>query len=521
MISWNNKIDCWKNYYNHIVFMVPKEFYTNKMDYGENARLIYYLVSRVEVATEVIKQENDSGLLFTRLTTLLERLIENCGKRITLCELLIQFKHDYQYTEEEIINGVKELYKLRVLGLADELMEVEPFVDMLRKEYKATPLCMEVLFSYIYKKMGVPYMFAPSKFTFVITNKCNAKCSTCYRGKIKAEPTLQYKEELTTKDVFNVIEQLHKIGTDRLKFLGGEPFCRKDIFEIIGYAHRHNMITEISTNGLALAEKDNINKLKALNRTLLNIQISIDGMENGQNKQRVGADFNTVVQAMDNMNNEGIRFSTNTIVSRTNMNEMDELIQFLSKYNVSSRFQIMKACGVAKENLENILTPLEKKQIIGIIDSAAKKYCANVRNSIIFHPFASKSKKETDYKAVYHRCRSCTYGMALNPEGYVLPCEFLEPFPIFRCENVKNKSVLDIWHESVVFKKLRYVKVEGRCSKCEYSAICEMGCFAETMGLTNSIAASDPVCWYEPKSGKVSFPETNEYILMNYEGEMI
>lgn len=332
---------------------------------------------------------------------------------------------------------------------------------------------------------------------------------------------MQYDKELTTKEVFEIIHYLHKIGTDRIKFLGGEPFCRNDIFEILQFAHGLNMITEISTNALALAEDANIQKLKKLNACLLNIQISIDGMEKGQNRQRVGADFHTVVKAMDNLFRNHIIFSTNTIVSRINKNEIEEFICFLSKYHIISRFQIMKACGVATENLDNILTPEEKRQVIDVIDKAALKYKVNVKNAIVFHPFAREGiKAESERPAVYHRCRSCTYGMAINPEGYALPCEFLEPFPLFRCENVKDESVLDIWHQSNTFKKLRYIKVQGKCAECEYSSVCEMGCFAETLGLTGSIGASDPVCWYEPGSKLVSFPKTNDYIKINCEREI-
>ncbi|MGN1197469.1 MAG: radical SAM/SPASM domain-containing protein [Acetatifactor sp.] len=520
MITWNNvEINRWEEYDNYFVFMVPKEFYTVKCDYGKNAELVSYLVSRVEIATERLRDKNDFDYLFVLYTPILNEIIEVCKKEITYSELIFSLEQAGRYSRENVIDAVKILYKLRLIGFAKDIEEVGVFCTNMRKNSKATPLSMEILYSYIYKKMGIPYMFAPSKFTFVVTNKCNARCTTCYRGHINIDKSLKYTRELTTEEIFEIINYLHQIGTDRIKLLGGEPFCREDIFEILNYAHNFNMITEISTNGLALAEKENIEKVKKLNACLLNIQISIDGMEKGQNLQRVGADFDKVVRAMDNLKEENLLFSTNTIVSRVNKDEIDDLICFLAKYNVSSRFQIMKACGTGAENLENILTPFEKREVIKLIDNAAIKYHANVRNSVVFHPFVNNEKTIDLGPATYHRCRSCTYGMAITPEGYALPCEFLEPFSAFRCENVKEKSIMDIWHENSTFKKLRYVQVQGKCAKCEYSAVCEMGCFAETMGLTGDIMSSDPVCWYEPRSGMVTFPETNEYIEENCKGE--
>lgn len=522
MLIWNSKrFESLEDMCGKWVFFVPKEFYTCKRDYGSDAKLVTYLVSRVDISMEMLRNKNDFECLFMLYTPLLGSILNYCEKNRKYEEIILELMKEDAYEETAIKTAISGLYNLRILGFADDMKEVARFQNEMRTIFKASPLSTEILYSYIYKKYGVPYMFAPSKFAFVVTNKCNARCNTCYRGRIETDKSLKYDKELTTQEIFEVIQYLHRIGTDRIKFLGGEPFCRNDIFEILEFAQSLNMITEISTNALALAEEANIRKLKKLNACLLNIQISIDGMENGHNLQRVGADFHTVVKAMDNLFREHIAFSTNTIVSRINKNEIEEFLCFLSKYHIVSRFQIMKACGMATENLENILTPEEKKDVINVIDEAALKYKVNVKNSIVFHPFVHEdTKAESEHPAVYHRCRSCTYGMAINPEGYALPCEFLEPFPSFRCENVKDKSILDIWHENDIFKKLRYIKVQGKCAECEYSSVCEMGCFAETLGLTGSIEAADPVCWYEPGSKLVSFPQTNDYIKINCEREM-
>ena len=69
MITWNNvEINRWEEYDNYFVFMVPKEFYTVKCDYGKNAELVSYLVSRVEIATERLRDKNDFDYLFVLYT---------------------------------------------------------------------------------------------------------------------------------------------------------------------------------------------------------------------------------------------------------------------------------------------------------------------------------------------------------------------------------------------------------------------------------------------------------------------
>ena len=492
--------------------IVPREFYTIKTDYGVKGTIKKYLVSRVEIQ---FSAGSDFECLFIECTDNLLRVLEICKVPGTVEYLCEQVEEVCNCTQEEAMHLLYSIFRLRLLVIGKD-------EEAFRSEYaktgfiKASPLCMEILYSYISKKFGIPYMFAPSKFTFVVTNKCNAKCKTCYRGSISGNKERKYTKELTTDEIKEVIDYLKAIGTDRVKFLGGEPFCREDIFEILDYAHAQNMMTEISTNGLMLAKDEYLDQIEKLNPKLLNIQISIDGLEESQNLQRAGASFTKVVEAMDKLTERKIDFTTNTIVSRVNMNEIEDFAKFLSKYNIYSRFQIMKACGTGAENFSMIPSPAEKKAIIAKIDEVKEKYHLDINNSVIFHPFARTDiAPRPDLTATYHRCRACTYGMAVDPEGYAMPCEFLEPFPNFIVENIKDVKILDIWHKNELFRRLRYVKVNGRCAKCEYSYNCEMGCFSETYGIVHNINASDPVCWYEPGSNIVEFPNANDYIAEN------
>jgi MoaA/NifB/PqqE/SkfB family radical SAM enzyme len=62
-----------------------------------------------------------------------------------------------------------------------------------------------------------------------ITKKCNLKCKHCrsvdyYDGK-KGEGII----DLSTKEVFKVIDDIARNGVTRIHFLGGEPFMMKDL----------------------------------------------------------------------------------------------------------------------------------------------------------------------------------------------------------------------------------------------------------------------------------------------------
>ena len=495
--------------------LVPEEFFVIRKDYGRNGILTNYWISRLVTDLDELVRRNDFECLFIELNDEAEGLVRNlCNGHLKLHEITL-LSASYGHSEISLFEVLRKLTKLRVIFWADSPSHIDQFKKSLLQRYTATPLPGEILYTYIYNCYGIPYMFAPTKFSFVVTDKCNAKCKTCYRGTISFNKEAKYQDELSTQELIQTLQYLRSIGTDRIKFLGGEPLCRQDIFTLIDFANRQNMITELSSNGLLLADDKYIQEVASLNPCLSNIQISIDGMEYGQNTQRTGADFYTVVKAFEKMKRAGLNFTTNTIVSRVNMSEIDELIKMIAEFGVEGRFQIMKACGIGQENFSLIPSPAEKKQIISIINTAAAKYGARIKNAVIFHPFVSaKNQSQSNKKAKYHRCRACTYGMALSPQGYALPCEFLEPFHEFQDFNIKEHSILDIWHTSSIFQKLRTVEVQGKCAICEYSGRCEMGCFAETYGLTGQIDAPDPVCWYQCDEN-VYYPESNDYIVAN------
>ena len=81
-----------------------------------------------------------------------------------------------------------------------------------------------------------------------LTWRCNAACSFCYLG--KTGRLNRRLPELSGADIKAFMRRF-PAGT-RFYFSGGEPFLRKDIFEILAYAAGRGFSWGVNTNGLAL-----------------------------------------------------------------------------------------------------------------------------------------------------------------------------------------------------------------------------------------------------------------------------
>ena len=74
----------------------------------------------------------------------------------------------------------------------------------------------------------------------------------------------------------------------------GEPLLNKDVYEMIGYAHKHHIVTCVSTNFTVFSEAA---AEKMIASGLDEIILSVDGAsQETYEKYRIGGDFNKVVE---------------------------------------------------------------------------------------------------------------------------------------------------------------------------------------------------------------------------------
>jgi MoaA/NifB/PqqE/SkfB family radical SAM enzyme len=82
-----------------------------------------------------------------------------------------------------------------------------------------------------------------------VTRRCNSRCSFCPIGNEKNEIK---KGEVGTAEMKRIFDQFNELNIIAVSFLGGEPFLRKDVFELASYASSNGIISQVSTNGLLL-----------------------------------------------------------------------------------------------------------------------------------------------------------------------------------------------------------------------------------------------------------------------------
>src|SRR4030095_1766374 len=94
--------------------------------------------------------------------------------------------------------------------------------------------------------------------------------------------------------------------------------------------------------------------------------------------------------------------------------------------------------------------------------------------------------------------------MLVTPRGDVMPCHAASVIPGLRFDNVKEKSIKEIWEFSEAFQKFRGEDwMQQPCKTCDRRAQDFGGCRCQATLLAGDATATDPVCSLSPRRSKV------------------
>ena len=246
----------------------------------------------------------------------------------------------------------------------------------------------------------------PLAVSWSLTNRCNFRCRYCNIWKIKSK-------ELTTKQVFSVIDELAKMGTQRISFSGGEPMLRKDIGQIIDYCNRKRISTSMNSTGIFVKER--IKELKNLDL----LKLSLDGPKEIHDFVRGSGSYKAVIEAANTAKKNNIKIAFTSTLTKFNINKIDFLLKKCKEYNAIMAFNPLKLLYRGVEDINKIAPKKEdyKKTIKKLI---IKKKNGNIyiRNSIRGLEHSYNWPKYDKIK-----CASGKIFCMIKTNGDVIPCD--------------------------------------------------------------------------------------------------
>ncbi|MDZ7722022.1 MAG: radical SAM protein [candidate division KSB1 bacterium] len=162
----------------------------------------------------------------------------------------------------------------------------------------------------------------PVRGTLTLTYRCNNDCRHCWVREAPGDP--KKKEELSTEEWIDLIDQARAMGTREWSITGGEPMLRPDFLEIFQQATRQYRRYSLNTNGTFLTPK--IAKQIAANPKG-RIMVALYGATEDVNDHitRNPGSYQAALRGMRYLKEAGVKFEVQIVPMRDNIHQLEDM----------------------------------------------------------------------------------------------------------------------------------------------------------------------------------------------------
>lgn len=325
-----------------------------------------------------------------------------------------------------------------------------------------------------------------------VTGRCNYRCRHCFMD--APDGALG---ELSTKEALALIDQMAACGVLRVDITGGEPFVRKDIWQLVDRILSYKMVIgKIYTNGWLLNEKvlDEFEK-RGMKPA---VSISFDGVGWHDWMRGVQGAENAALRALRLCKERGFRTDVEMCIHRGNVDCLPETIRVLREEGVTD----LKVSNVAQTELwqcnseGNAMTPQEYTDAmiryipqyfqagcpIDLVISGVVVLRNNKPYKIVAEPYDG-----TEKCLDCHMCGATRWACYVTPEGRLLPCMPMtasteqDRFPKVQEIGLKQGLSDSYYMEFVNGRVKDLLEANEECGSCPYRLRCGGGCRANAL----------------------------------------
>ncbi len=340
-----------------------------------------------------------------------------------------------------------------------------------------------------------------------LVRRCNLTCKHCYS--ISADKN--FSGELSTAEVFEVMDDLKAFHVPVLILSGGEPLLRPDIFDIARRAKAMGFYVGLSTNG-TLVNESNVAEIAATGFDY--VGISLDGLRETHDKfRRKEGAFDAALNGIRLCRDAGAKVGMRFTLTQDNAQDLPALLDlmqaeridkfYLSHLNYAGRGNKnrkddahFRTTRIALDLLfdrcwRQVQAGQPKEYVTGNNDADGVYLLNWVRQH---HP---EQAEHIERKLVQWGGNSSGVNIAnIDNLGSVHPDTMWWDYPL---GNVRERPFSEIWMDTsdplMAGLKQATRPVEGRCAVCEYRAMCNGNTRVRAWQTTNNFWAEDPGCY--------------------------
>ena len=311
----------------------------------------------------------------------------------------------------------------------------------------------------------------PIAGNFELTARCNFNCPMCYVHMSEEEVSKKGKE-LTAKHWIKIAEDAKNQGMVFVLLTGGEPFIRKDFFEIYGAMKKMGLLVSINSNA-SMLEGEILEKL--LQDPPVRMNISLYGGCNETYEKMCGLPmYERVLKNILKLKEHGVSVSINLSITPYNCHDLEAIYDIVTRYEIPVRASsYMYPPARLEKELEgygNRLSPEDsakysvKWDLLRFSEEEFEKRAEAIKNLVLVEPEECYIDSEEVFDGV--KCRAGSSSFWMTWDGEMRPCGMMPGPTAYPLRDGFDKAWEDIKNATA------QIKQPAKCVTCPKSEVC-------------------------------------------------
>jgi heme d1 biosynthesis radical SAM protein NirJ len=340
-----------------------------------------------------------------------------------------------------------------------------------------------------------------------LIRRCNLTCKHCYS--ISADK--DFPGELSTQEVFAVMDDLKAFGVPVLILSGGEPLLRPDIYDIATRAKEMGFYVGLSSNG-TLIDDANIDRIAAVGFDY--VGVSLDGIKETHDRFRrmVGA-YERSLNAIRLCRDAGLKIGVRFTLTQHNQHDLPALLElmeregidkfYLSHLNYAGRGNVDRKHDAVFETTRRVMDLLFDTCWNYIERGVDREFVTGNNDAdgvyLLFWVRRRFPQLEAHLRAKLAQWGGNSSGVNIaniDNLGNVHPDTFWWHYSV---GNVRARPFSAIWRDTSdpLMAGLRASprNIKGRCGECRYFDVCGGNTRVRAQQLTGDAWQEDPACY--------------------------
>lgn len=340
-----------------------------------------------------------------------------------------------------------------------------------------------------------------------LVRRCNLTCKHCYS--ISADK--DFAGELSTDEVFRVMDELKAFRVPVLILSGGEPLLRPDIFDIARRSKAMGFYTALSSNG-TLITGDNIGDIAACNFDY--VGVSLDGLAVTHDRfRRLDGAFDRSLHGIRLCRSLGVKVGVRFTLTKDNADDLPHLLDLVEEEGIDRfYFSHLNYAGRGNKNRGDDAHHRMTRQAMDLLFDRAWLHVASGRkrefttgnndaDGVYFLHWVRRRfpEHEAHIEAKLAQWGGNASGVNvanIDNLGHVHPDTMWWHHYL---GNVRQRAFGDIWNDTsdplMAGLKASPRQIKGRCGECRHFAICGGNTRVRAQQLTGDPWQEDPACY--------------------------